>query len=114
MTRTFAVIGSLLVLAIIVGVLTRVWEPSVVATSTIDPDVRIECTGGIGQRECGAWGDSIIVDGSPTTTFEAEDLVRIRLGRDLLGLGSTCHAEWFLGRYPEDVAWSRVVDCPDP
>ena len=54
-----------------------------------------------------AWGDAILAEGSPTTTFEAQDVVRLRLDRELLGFGDTCRAEWFLGRYPDDVAWNE-------
>ena len=67
----------------------------------------------VDDADCGAWGDEILAGGSPTTTFEAEDVVRLRLDRALLGFGDTCRAEWFLGRYPDDVAWSEDVACAD-
>jgi hypothetical protein len=90
-------------------------RPATAATSTVDPDVTIECAGaaGIDSDGCRAWGDAILAEGSPTTTFEAEDVVRLRLDRAPFGLGEACRAEWFLGRYPEDVAWSEPVACPD-
>src|SRR5690606_37409715 len=90
-------------------------RPATSATSTVDPDVTIECTPatGVAPTACRAWGDAIAAEGSPTTTFEAEDVVRLRLDRDLLGFGATCRAAWFLGRYPDAVAWSESVACPD-
>ena len=97
--------------AAIVGVL--VLRPGAAATSSVDPDVRVECTPATGADEaaCLAWGDGILAEGSPSTTFEAEDVVRLRLDRELLGLGESCTAEWFLGRYPDEVAWTETVAC---
>jgi hypothetical protein len=112
MTRIIAVVGSLIVLGVIVVVGTRLLGPVALMRSTVDPDVTVECAGGTDPTACIAWGDGILADGSPTTTFEAEDVVRLRLDRALLGFGDTCRAEWFLGRYPDDVAWSEEVDCP--
>lgn len=88
-------------------------RPGVAATSAVDPDVRIECTAatGLAGDACRARGDAILAGGSPSTTFEAGDLVRVRLDHALLGFGGTCHAEWFLGRYPDDVVWSEEVTC---
>ena len=89
-------------------------RPATAITSTVDPDVTIECTGAVGidSDGCHQGGDAILAEGSPTTTFEAEDVVRLRLDRALFGFGETCRAEWFLGRYPDDVAWSEPVACP--
>ncbi|HSI98831.1 MAG TPA: hypothetical protein VLA59_00420 [Patescibacteria group bacterium] len=92
---------------------TLLLRPATSATSTVDAGVTVECSGAAGVDEvaCRAWGDAILADGSPTTTFEAQDVVRLRLDRTLLGFGGTCRAEWFLGRYPDDVAWSEEVAC---
>jgi len=106
---------GLVVLAALPAVLVAalLLRPGSSATSTVDADVIVECTGAAGVDEpgCRAWGDAILAEGSPTTTFEAEDVVRLRLDRELLGLAGTCRAEWFLGRYPDDVAWTEEVAC---
>ncbi|HSK47854.1 MAG TPA: hypothetical protein VLA05_07615 [Coriobacteriia bacterium] len=106
-------VAVLAVLAVLAGIL--VLRPDVTATSSFDPDVTIECAAatGVGDAACVAWGDAILGGGSPSTTFEARDVVRLRLDRELLGFGDSCRAEWFLGRYPEDVAWSESVPCAD-
>jgi hypothetical protein len=74
----------------------------------------IECSGWTGVSDgCAAWGAEVLAAGAPTTTFEFEDVVRVRLDRPMLGFASTCVAEYFLGRYPREVAWSEGVDCPE-
>ncbi|HEX7173601.1 MAG TPA: hypothetical protein VF365_13465 [Candidatus Limnocylindria bacterium] len=73
----------------------------------------VECSGWTGVTDgCGRWGVRIVAAGAPTMTFEFEDVVRVRLDRPMLGLSSTCVAEYFLARYPDDVAWTEEVDCP--
>jgi hypothetical protein len=88
-------------------------RPDAATVSSVDPQVTIECTGAtaVDEEACRTWGDAILAEGSPSTTFEAEDLVRLRLDRAFLGFGATCHAEWFLGRYPADVVWDEEVTC---
>jgi hypothetical protein len=102
-------------LLVAVGVVAAILllRPAMSATSAVDPEVTVECSGaaGVDETDCRAWGDAILAEGSPTTTFEAQDVVRLRLDRALLGFGGACRAEWFLGRYPEDVAWSESVAC---
>jgi hypothetical protein len=92
-----------------------VLRPATSVVSTVDRDVTVECgaSAAVDETACRAWGDAILAEGSPTTTFEAQDVVRLRLDRSMLGIGETCHAEWYLGRYPDDVAWSEPVDCED-
>jgi hypothetical protein len=111
-TRIGLWIGVLLVAAAIVAAVLLL-RPVSAAVSNVDADVTVECTGatGVDGTACRAWGDAILAEGAPTTTFEAEDVVRLRLDRALLGFGDICRAEWFLGRYPEDVAWSEEVAC---
>ena len=109
-------IGLIVLVALVaalVGVL--VLRPDAAATSSLDPDVTVECTAatGVSDAACGAWGDAIVAGGSPSTTFEAEDVVRLRLDRGLLGFGDSCSADWFLSRYPDDAGWSEVVACPE-
>ncbi len=109
-------IGLLTLLAILAAlVVLLVARPAVIATSLVDPDVRIECTSAAGADDgaCLAWGDAILAEGSPSSTFEAEDVVRLRLDRGLLGFGDGCEAEWFLSRYPDEAVWTEDVACPD-
>jgi hypothetical protein len=74
----------------------------------------VECSGWTGVSDgCREWGARIVEAGPPTTTFEFEDVVRIRLDRPALGFAERCVAEYFLGRYPVDVAWTDEVDCPE-
>ena len=112
------VLPWVVVLAVVVGgaaMALLLLRPASSATSTVDADVTVECSGatGVDDVACGAWGDAILAEGSPTTTFEAQDVVRLRLDRALFGFGDTCRAEWFLGRYPDDAAWSEEVACAD-
>ncbi len=108
-------IVALLVLAAMAAVLLLILRPATSVTSTVDADVTIECSGASGAdaAACRAWGDALLAEGSPTITFEARDVVRLRLDRSLLGFGAGCRAEWFLGRYPDDAAWSEDVACAD-
>ena len=112
--RRIGLVAALFLLAAGAGA-ALLLRPASSAPSTVDVDVTVECSGatGVGEAACGAWGDAILAEGSPTTTFEAQDIVRLRLDRALLGFGATCRAEWVLGRYPEDVAWSAEVACRD-
>ena len=107
--------AALLILVGVGAVVLLLLRPASSATSTVDADVIVECSGaaGVDAGSCRVWGDAILAEGSPTTTFEARDVVRLRIDRALLGLGDTCRAEWFLGRYPDDVAWSESVACAD-
>lgn len=113
MARIILGLVALLGLAAMVIVAVLVLRPATSADSTVDADVTIECTAatGLDRAACRDRGDAILADGAPTTTFEAEDVVRLRIDRELLGFGDSCHAEWFLGRYPDDVAWSDDLDC---
>jgi hypothetical protein len=107
---------GIFILAILAALIALfVTRADVSVTSSVDPDVMIECTSAAGADDgaCLAWGDAILADGSPSTTFEAGDLVRLRLDRALFGLGAECRAEWFLGRYPDEAVWTEDVACPD-
>ena len=110
MVRIGLVVLVILAAALVAVLLLR---PAASATSSVDADVRVECSGATGTDEAGCrdWGNAILGEGSPTTTFEAQDIVRLRLDRELLGFGASCSAEWYLGRYPNDVAWSETVPC---
>jgi hypothetical protein len=89
------------------------------ATSTVaehvgDQQIAVECTGWTGVSQgCFDWGNDVMAQGAPSNTFELEDVVRVRLDRPMLGFAGTCVAEYFLSRYPDQVAWSEDVPCPD-
>jgi hypothetical protein len=91
----------------------QVLRPPVRAAAGADPDVTVVCAAasGLEQAACAAWGDEILAAGPPSTTFEMEDLERLELSRSLLGLGD-CQVAYFLGRYPDDAAWTEATDCP--
>ena len=104
---------SVLVALVAVIAVVLFLRPGVTATSSVDPDVSVVCTAATGASvaACQAWGDGILAEGSPSSTFEAEDLVRLRLDRELFGFGGSCTAEWFLSRYPDDAIWTETVAC---
>lgn len=107
------VVAVLALVAVAAAVLVFLRAGSITtAQSTLQPGVTIECAGSTGVTdECGAWGDDILAEGPPSTTFEMDDLVRLRLERPMLGFGSTCVAEYFVSRYPEDAIWDDEVAC---
>ena len=76
----------------------------------------VECAAAtsLDQAACAAWGAETVAGGAPSNTFELTDLGRLRLDRGLLGLSSTCQADWFTTRYADEAAWSAAVPCPDP
>jgi hypothetical protein len=85
---------------------------TVVAEHVGAMQISVECTGWTGVAErCREWGEAVLAAGAPSTTFELEDVVRIRLDRPTFGLAGRCTAEYFIGRYPNDVAWTEDVDC---
>jgi hypothetical protein len=106
-----------ILLAVVLAAL-AVWflvlnRPTVEASSAVDPDVTIECDGStsVSEESCLAWGDEVLALGAPSTTFEMQDLLRLRLSKPLLGFGSPCQVEYFLQRYPDDAVWDEDVPC---
>ena len=100
----------LAVLAVWFLVLSR---PTVEASSAVDPDVTVECDGStsVSEESCLAWGDEVLALGAPSTTFEMQDLARLRFSKPLLGFGSPCQVEYFLQRYPDDGVWDEDITC---
>ena len=95
------------------GILLLRGATSTVAEHAGEQQITAECTGGTGVSDgCREWADEVLAQGAPSTTFEMEDVVRIRLDRPMLGFAATCVAEYFLSRYPDEVAWTEDVDCP--
>src|SRR5688572_23279826 len=90
------------VLAVAAALFLVVSRPTVESSSTVDPDVTIECDGStaVSEESCLAWGDEVLALGAPSTTFEMQDLVRLRFSKPLLGFGSPCQVGYFLQRYP--------------
>ncbi len=86
--------------------------PTTVSSS--NSDVTVECDSSVAAGDCTAWGDAILRAGAPSHTFEIEDLERLELTRSMFGFGATCHAAYFIGRYPGDAVWTNVVTCPSP
>jgi hypothetical protein len=103
-------LAMLAVLAVWFLVLNR---PTVEASSAVDPNVTIECDGwtSVSEESCLAWGDEVLALGAPSTTFEMQDLVRLRFSKPLLGFGSPCQVEYFLQRYPDDGVWDEDIPC---
>lgn len=104
-------LGVVLVPVAVVALLLA--RPMVQATSSVDPEVTIRCDGStsVNRQECLEWGEEVLALGPPTTTFEMEDLAVLALSRPLLGFGSPCQADYFIQRYPNDVAWNEDIPC---
>ena len=111
MRKILAAIVVVVVVAVIAWL--ALGRSPVEATSTADPDVTVECSAatGVSASDCGAWGDEILALGAPSTTFEMDDLARLRIDRPLFGFGSPCQVEYFLERYPDDSTWDSDVPC---
>jgi hypothetical protein len=109
--RRIGLVVGLVVVALVAALATLLLRPPAVARSTVDPDVAIECSAasGLDVEACAAWGDALLERGAPSRTFELRDVVRIRLDRGLIG--DECSVDWFLGRYPDDPAWTDDVAC---
>ncbi len=86
-------------------------RPGVSVASSVDPDVTIECSASLGVDEgvCRGLGDAALEAGPPSTTFELEDVVRLRLDRG--PLGGECRFEYFLSRYPDEAIWTETAAC---
>lgn len=106
---------GLVVLVVLLVAGGAVWfvflRPGVSVAASVDPDVTIECGASLDLDEdgCRGLGDTVLAGGPPTTTFELEDVARIRIDGGFLG--GDCRVEYFLGRYPDDVAWTEDGTC---
>ncbi|MCV0403249.1 MAG: hypothetical protein K5924_06015 [Chloroflexi bacterium] len=107
-------IVAFLVLGILaVGLVAAVFlGGSIDAPSGVDPDVTVRCPRALSVDACTTWGDRIIEDGPPSTTFEMQDVVRVELARGPFGWVGACEVRYFLGRYPDDAVWHEEVACP--
>lgn len=112
--RVLLLVGGLSVLAAVAALLGIRAATGTVADDVGQHAIAVECSGWTGWSEdCRGWGEAVLAAGAPSTTFEIADVVRVRLDRPLFGFGPTCVAEYFLGRYPDEVAWTEDVPCPD-
>ncbi len=107
------VVATLVIGLLAVGAAAVFLGGSVDARSSVDPDVTVRCPRSVSVDACAAWGDRILEDGPPSTTFELGDVVRIDLTRGPLGFGGTCEVAYFLGRYPDDAVWHEETGCAD-
>jgi hypothetical protein len=110
--RAALVLGGVAVLSILVAAIGIRAATGTIADDVGELRISAECTGWTGASDCHAWAAEVLAAGAPSATFEMEDVIRLRLDRPLLGLASTCIAEYFLSRYPEEVAWAEEVPCP--
>ena len=111
LVRVLAVI--LLLAAIGAGVLLVRGAATTVVNDVGEHAISVECTGwtGVSADACAPWGTAVSADGAPSTTFDNEDVVRIRFDRSTFGLAETCTATWFVSRYPDDPTWTEDVPC---
>lgn len=107
------VIAVLVVVSVVAATLVFLRVGSVTdAASELQPGLTIECAASTGVAdECREWGDEILAEGPPSTTFEMDDLVRLRIDRPMLGFAATCVAEYYVSRYPDDSIWDDEVAC---
>jgi hypothetical protein len=104
------VIGGVLALVAALVVATLFTRPS--ATVTTAGGLTVECAGIGDEPTCAAWAEAVLADGPGIRIFDPEDLEGVRLGRSVLGLLGDCQAEYFLGRFEEEVAAREPVPCP--
>lgn len=110
-SRATLIIGATaaLVTALVVAVL--LLRPS--ATVTTAGGLAVECAGIGDEAVCAAWASTVLADGPGIHTFDPDDLEGVRLGRSILGVAGDCQAEYFLGRFRDEVAERETVPCPD-
>ena len=112
MAKRTAILGAIVLAGLAVWFLV-LRPPTVEVSSALDPDVTIECDGStsVSEESCLAWGDEVLALGAPSTTFEMQDLMRLRFLKPLLGFGSPCQVEYFLQRYPDEGVWDEDIPC---
>ena len=108
--KALVVVAALLIAA--VGYL-LIRGPGVSAPLTEPPGLVAECTAstGLDSDACEAWGTRLVAQGAPSTTFELQDVTRLRLDRHLFGLGG-CRVEWFISRFRYEPVWDDESSCP--
>ncbi len=109
-SRASLAIGAVLALVVTLVVAVLLLRPS--ATVTTSSGITVECAGIGDESACTAWVEAVLADGPGIHTFDPEDLEGVRLGRSVLGLVGECQAEYFLGRFGDEVAAREPVPCP--
>lgn len=112
MQRIGTALAAIVLVPVAVAVLLLA-RPAVDVVSSVDEDVTIRCDGStsVSRDDCMDWGDQILAEGEPSTTFEMEDLARLEISRPMLGFAAACEVAYFIQRYPEDPAWDEEVEC---
>lgn len=85
------------------------------ATASVDGrSVAVVCQTAtrVAATECSGWAEELLAAGAPSSTFDMEDLVRLKLDRPWWGLSFECHSAYFISRYPDDPVWEVAVPCP--
>jgi hypothetical protein len=112
MSRFRAALAVGVVLALVVAVAVTVVLLRPTATVTTSGGLRVECAGIGEEPACAAWAEAVLADGPGIHTFDPDELEGVRLGRSVLGLWGECRAEYFLGRFGDDVVAQEQVPCP--
>jgi len=112
MTRARAPLAIGLVLALVATLVAAVLILRSSATVTTRGGLAVECAGIGDEAACAAWAETVLANGPGIHTFDPEDLEGVRLGRSVLGLVGECQAEYFLGRFGDEVAAREPVPCP--
>lgn len=110
MRRIGIALGTVVVALVGVAAFVLLRPPTEISAS--GSGVMIRCDASVVAEDCGSWGDAVLADGAPSSTFDMADFERLELTRSLFGFGSSCQAAYFIGRYPDDAAWTEDVPCP--
>ncbi len=112
MSRTRTPLAAVVVMALVATLVGAVLILRPSATVTTIGGLAVECAGIGDEAACAAWAEAVLADGPGIHTFDPEDLDGVRLGRSVLGLLGECQAEYFLGRFGDEVAAREPVPCP--
>lgn len=111
--RLLVLLAGIGIVAVLGGIILLRAATSTVAEHVGEQQISVECTGWTGvSTGCRDWATDILAQGAPSNTFEMDDVSSMRLDRPMLGFSATCAAEYFVSRYPDEVAWSEDVPCP--
>lgn len=110
--RLLVLLAGIGIVTVLGGIILLRAATSTVAEHVGEQRISAECTGWTAvSTGCRDWATEILAPGAPSNTFEMEDVVRLRLDRPMLGFAGMCTAQYFLSRYPDEVAWTEDVPC---
>ena len=110
--RLLVLLAGIGIVAVLGGIILLRAATSTVAEHVGEQQISVECTGWTGvSTGCRDWATEILAQGAPSNTFEMDDVSSMRLDRPMLGFAATCVAEYFVSRYPDEVAWTEDVPC---